>query len=205
MATSFPRERQSKTLTCTPSCRPIKDQLLMSMRSSTYPVAKDCDLIRQFIQLETDKYTMIRLSEILSRNERSGGRQFVVVALAQLAKIGLELLKVEKDRRPGWRHVDFGGRVNDIVYHPIGQMDGGLAILQSMGFTEMKDSSIAYPETSKPDDFPDHVGAWAVELVLAAAEVFSSLVGLDHLNVEALKLLLNVNDAFGPRHEGSQT
>ena len=53
-----------------------------------------------------EKYTMIRLSDILKKNKRMGVElEALAEAMGQLAKIGQELMRPEEDRDPMWRSI----------------------------------------------------------------------------------------------------
>ena len=53
-----------------------------------------------------EKYTMIRLSDILKKNKRMEIElEALAEAMGQLAKIGQELMRPEEDRDPMWRSI----------------------------------------------------------------------------------------------------
>jgi hypothetical protein len=53
-----------------------------------------------------EKYTMIRLSDILKKNKRMEVElEALAEAMSQLAKIGQELMRPEEDRDPMWRSI----------------------------------------------------------------------------------------------------
>ena len=53
-----------------------------------------------------EKYTMIRLSDILKKNKRMEIElEALAEAMSQLAKIGQELMRPEEDRDPMWRSI----------------------------------------------------------------------------------------------------
>jgi hypothetical protein len=87
----------------------LKLDLLSSIFQNLYPTEEDCLLIRRFISSPAsleEKYTMIRLSDILKKNKRAGIElEDIAEAMSQLAKIGSELLRPEEERDPVWRSI----------------------------------------------------------------------------------------------------
>lgn len=74
-----------------------------------YPTEEDCQLVRKFMSCPAsleEKYSMIRLSDLLKRNKRAGIElEDIAEAMSQLAKIGGELLRPEEERDPLWRSI----------------------------------------------------------------------------------------------------
>ena len=87
----------------------LKLDLLSSLFQNLYPTEEDCVLVRQFLSCPAsleEKYSMIRLSDLLKKNKRAGIElEDIAEAMSQLAKIGSELLRPEDDRDPLWRSI----------------------------------------------------------------------------------------------------
>ena len=83
--------------------------LLSSIFQRLYPTEADCMLVCQFMACPAsleEKYTMIRLSDILKKNKRMEIElEALAEAMSQLAKIGQELMRPEEDRDPMWRSI----------------------------------------------------------------------------------------------------
>jgi hypothetical protein len=87
----------------------LKLDLLSSLFQNLYPTEQDCLLVRQFLSFPAsleEKYSMIRLSDLLKKNKRVDIElEDIAEAMSQLAKIGSELLRPEDDRDPLWRSI----------------------------------------------------------------------------------------------------
>ena len=87
----------------------LKLDLLSSIFQGLYPTEQDCFLIRAFMSCPAsleEKYTMMRLSDVLKKNKRAGIElEDIAEAMSQLAKIGTELLRPEEERDPLWRSI----------------------------------------------------------------------------------------------------
>ena len=66
-------------------------------------------MVRTFLSCPAsleEKYSMIRLSDLLRKNKRVGIElEDIAEAMSQLANIGSELLRPEDDRDPLWRSI----------------------------------------------------------------------------------------------------
>ena len=89
--------------------RSLKLDLLSSIYQGMYPSEHDCFLVNCFISCPTsldDKYTMMRMGDILNKNKNRGVELDVLAeGMSQLAKIGQELIRPEDDRDPMWRKI----------------------------------------------------------------------------------------------------
>ena len=87
----------------------LKLDLLSSLFQNLYPTEQDCVLVRTFLSCPAsleEKYSMIRLSDLLRKNKRVGIElEDIAEAMSQLANIGSELLRPEDDRDPLWRSI----------------------------------------------------------------------------------------------------
>ena len=151
---------------------------------------------QQFLLLQTfkEKYSMMRLSDLLKRNKKEGvSLETLSDAMSQLAKIGMELMKPEMERDPIWRTIPCAKEIlvqKGIANRaPWENIQGGTEILESLGYTEYTGFALQFPRNIIPglnvadeeietfilnltsDMFADHIGNLTVELVLASAEV----------------------------------
>ena len=89
--------------------RSLKLDLLSSIYQGMYPSEHDCFLVNCFVSCPTsldDKYTMMRMGDILNKNKNRGVELDVLAeGMSQLAKIGQELIRPEDDRDPMWRKI----------------------------------------------------------------------------------------------------
>ena len=72
--------------------RSLKLDLLSSIFQGLYPTEGDCEMVKHFISCPAsleEKYSMMRLSDLLKRNKKVGvNLETLSAAMSQLAKIG---------------------------------------------------------------------------------------------------------------------
>ena len=82
--------------------RSLKLDLLSSIFQGLYPTEGDCEMVKHFISCPAsleEKYSMMRLSDLLKRNKKVGvNLETLSAAMSQLAKIGNFYFSHDKSR-----------------------------------------------------------------------------------------------------------